>query len=140
MLSHSINAEPSEKVLWINVRSPLASHELRLCQQLQEIPYDWVLTLRFDDIRVELRDEWESLKPLVLFDAVMAQSINQFASQDWDVLIVNCEAGVSRSAAVGLAIAEKFGLPDPVDYDRQSPNPVVLKILRETLKNEAVFV
>lgn len=126
MLQRPIAAYPSDKILWLNIRSPLADHPIKLCRQLDELPPDWCLTLRFNDIRVKVPAD----KAWTLFDMAMACKIAGFISQDWDILLINCEAGVSRSSAVALAVAEHLGLPSPLDESRHSPNPVVLETLR----------
>jgi predicted protein tyrosine phosphatase len=54
-------------------------------------------------------------------------------------LYIHCAAGVSRSGAVGLFATEFLGLSERQFFstNRQvSPNPYVLRILRETLEEE----
>ena len=126
MLQRPIEAYPSDKILWINIRSALADHQIKLCRQLNELPPEWKLSLRFDDIRAKVQPD----KAWTLFDVATACKVAKFIDQDWDILLVNCEAGVSRSAAVALAVAEHLGLPSPLDESLHSPNPVVLEVLR----------
>jgi predicted protein tyrosine phosphatase len=128
-LQKPIAAKPSDKILWINIRSPQAKHQIKLCQQFDELPPEWCLFLRFEDIRVDI----PNTRNWTLFDSAMAEKIANFVNQDWDVLIVNCEGGVSRSSAIALAVAERFNLPSPIDDRLHSPNQIVLKILRNQL-------
>lgn len=79
-----------------------------------ELHDGWVAVMRlaFDDV-----DAPEGAD--VAFDALMARDIVLwvFAHKDEiDMLIVHCDAGISRSAAVAKWVAETFGLPFPEGY------------------------
>ncbi|MGL5062854.1 MAG: hypothetical protein ACRC62_23000 [Microcoleus sp.] len=126
MLQRPIESNPSDKTIWINVRSPMRQQPIKVHKSIHEIPPQWRLYLQFEDIQGNI----PGIHPFVLFDAAMADRVVQFTRQDWDILLINCEAGVSRSSAIALATAEAFGLPSPIDEAIHSPNPLVLGLLR----------
>lgn len=69
------------------------------------------------------------------FGADQAERIVAFLDQHGNAavdVVVNCEAGVSRSAAVANFVLEYFGLRQaPFAPPRHYPNPRVLEVLRE---------
>ena len=91
-----------------------------------------VLTLRFDDVDAEQEG-------MQLFDAAMAAQVLAFAdrhqdSQDSIELVVHCTAGQSRSAAVALFLAERFGVQcwkesRRVDWRWPNYNRLVYRVL-----------
>lgn len=77
-----------------------------------------VLFLEFDDADDEdqkrilwQREAGQDVKPLTLFTHAQAELILEFVKKHQAVknIHVHCLAGVSRSVAVGLCIAERFG-------------------------------
>ena len=90
-----------------------------------------VLRLQFDDV---LGDDGnamtlEQAKSIARVVTNQAQSKTQI---DW--LVIHCEAGLSRSAAVAAAIAEWAGVKDAVPiYEAagKTPNPHVLNLMRK---------
>lgn len=84
-----------------------------------------VLRLEFHDLDVEN-------EPYVLMDKEMARQVVKFArdnSQEIEGILVHCNAGVSRSAAIALWIADEFGLQFNRQYHLH--NKHVYKLLRE---------
>lgn len=55
-----------------------------------------------------------------------------------DELVVHCDAGVSRSAAVAAALAERpeLGVSEIIHAAPPRPNPAVLRAVRAALKTE----
>ena len=95
----------------------------------------FIHSMRFDDIGGEI---WESIvnrkgidrSQFVYFDEDMAKSIIDFIGNyeptalcelEDELLIVHCHAGISRSSAVGSAIACKLKLSS-VDFRNENPN------------------
>ena len=72
-----------------------------------------VLRLEFDDVDV-------AQDPYILFDTNHAVQIVVFTREcnasDVETILVHCNAGISRSAAVAKWIAERYGLPFPAGY------------------------
>ena len=94
-----------------------------------------ILRLSFDDIS-EKNTDWPFSE--ILFDETMAKSVIDFAeasSGAIDHLLVHCNAGVSRSAAVAICLGELYGVPvvDAKKTPCSAPNKLVLRILRETI-------
>jgi len=88
-----------------------------------------VLKLEFDDI-----DTPE--EPYILFSDSQANRIIDFveevrASHEVEGILVHCQAGISRSAAVAKWIAEKYGLSFPGKY--MLYNKHVYRTLREAM-------
>jgi predicted protein tyrosine phosphatase len=93
-----------------------------------------VLSLRFDDVEGSLRlDDKEkdrqirphdsiSLNNAKLFNTNMANKVIKFVeniekSRRKHNLIIHCEAGRSRSAAIAKYVSKRFNFPFPSDYD-----------------------
>jgi predicted protein tyrosine phosphatase len=85
-----------------------------------------VLSLEFDDIV----DYEENAK---LFSEAQARQIIEFVmrcnAEETEGLLVHCNAGVCRSAAVAKWVSEKYGLGFPLDYDKH--NKHVYRVLKE---------
>ena len=80
------------------------------------------------------------LSTLKLFSVSQAEEVITFINLIKDaeedaVLVVHCDAGVSRSGAVGTFVCDYLGL-DYNEFMSENkgimPNPYVLKLLRET--------
>lgn len=87
----------------------------------------WHLVLRMEFHDVDVEEE-----PYVLMDAEMAGQIVSFVrdmAQEVEGILVHCNAGVSRSAAVAFWIADEYNLPFNRNY--QLHNNHVYKQLRE---------
>jgi hypothetical protein len=95
-----------------------------------QVGWHEVLRLEFDDIDV---DE----EPYILFGEYHARQIEQFVQRCNDNglegVLVHCNAGISRSAAVAKWISEKYGLPFPHGY--MLFNKHVYRVLRELEAN-----
>lgn len=85
-----------------------------------------VLRLEFDDIV----DYEENAK---LFSEAQARQIIEFVmrcnAEETEGLLVHCNAGVCRSAAVAKWVSEKYGLGFPLKYDKH--NRHVYRVLKE---------
>jgi len=88
-----------------------------------------LLRLEFDDIDVEE-------EPYILFCESQAEKIIDFVekardSQKVEGILVHCQAGISRSAAVAKWIAERYQLPFPSKY--MLYNKHVYRVLRSAM-------
>jgi predicted phosphodiesterase len=87
-----------------------------------------VLKLEFHDV------EDADAEPWVVFDRAHAKAVIDFvnklhdAEEAWD-LIVHCKAGISRSAAVALYVADATNCAMPRIRDAWEANRLVLKVL-----------
>ena len=106
-----------------------------------------ILKLEFDDItETDIPQVHADGSPLILFGREQAERIVRFvlAADRQKILAVHCDAGISRSGAVGEQLNEYFNriVEDrPGDYAKFSednggviPNPRVARILREALE------
>jgi hypothetical protein len=87
-----------------------------------------ILTLKFDDIEFDRPGKKQ-------IDSNQAEQIFSFVQNIWDdieLLMIHCNAGISRSSAVAKVISE-FYQPDVVGVFDQlyQPNPIVQKVVRE---------
>lgn len=86
-----------------------------------------------DVLRLEFDDIVEYEEPYKLFSEGQARQITEFVmrcnAEDAEGLVVHCNAGVSRSAAVAKWISEKYGLGFPHAYDKY--NRYVYRLLKE---------
>jgi predicted protein tyrosine phosphatase len=101
--------------------------------------YEAVLCFKFDDMTEKTFNSLPAaeVEKITLFDDHMASVIVEFYRQ-WkdtcDVFVVHCDAGVSRSSAVAIALAEYSN--NLVELDRLTetnkfwPNPHVWSIIR----------
>lgn len=88
-----------------------------------------VLRLEFDDIDVEE-------EPYIIFNELHAEQIIDFVTEACDShevegILIHCQAGISRSAAVAKWIAERYELPFPDKY--MLFNKHVYRVLRSTM-------
>lgn len=97
-----------------------------------------VLFLEFHDLigaEVAGFESRHGFKP-VLFSREHALQIKDFlASHRGVFLACNCEAGISRSAAVAAAVAKATGEDDSIYFRRYHPNPRVYRMTLEALYN-----
>ena len=63
-----------------------------------------------DVLRLEFHDTIDEANGLVIFSPEMASAIHEFASKRTDFdFVVHCDAGFSRSVAVGIYLRDVFG-------------------------------
>lgn len=118
-----------DHVGWIRVRSIGREDQTDIHPILEDRTVYSGLLLRFNDV-------WGSFDQYPHVDFGMfaeghADAIAQFIqSQDFDVLVINCEAGISRSAAIACEVARFFGMPH-AEFEGfpYLPNPQVRAIL-----------
>jgi len=107
------------------------------------------LSLRFGDITDKMTDVIKMYPNIALFTKQQADAVVKFcndrkAEPTDDVLVTQCDAGISRSGAVAEFAAEFFGIPFDVFF-RQNPqimpNSFVRRLLRESagLTGEPAF-
>lgn len=87
-----------------------------------------LLILFFDDLETPGK---------TAFTMSMASRIADFATKNTELpLHIHCTAGISRSGAVGLALAEHFGCREKFSLENPDiqPNSLVLRIMRQVLK------
>lgn len=113
-----------------------------------------VLKLEFDDVSERDMGGWaegitwtDNRDNLIFFNQRHASMIKEFINNikpDTDkTLFIHCDAGVSRSGAVGMVLNEYFNkylVDNKKDYDQFTknnphilPNPLVTRILKEEL-------
>jgi predicted protein tyrosine phosphatase len=96
--------------------------------------YDKVIKLKFDDVKVPEPGYFEMSDDQAIKIANFAKWANE---QNNDIqIVVNCDAGISRSAAVAAAIAKYF-LDDDMPYFNgpYRPNILVYRKVLENLQN-----
>lgn len=121
---------------WIHVAitdpAPGYHHPLNRCPHKAD-----VLHLRFSDVTPEDFEKNPAFKQFEsgLFDAGQARQIVAFLDGHRNAgvdVMVNCEAGISRSSAVANFVLEYFGSRQaPFAPPHYRPNPYVLQVLRE---------
>ena len=83
-----------------------------------------------------------SIKPYVLFDEEMAKEILCFVKlheNEIDLIVVNCEAGISRSAGVAAALSKILNDEDEYFFKEYLPNMLVYRIMLETAQDTSYF-
>lgn len=90
-----------------------------------------ILRLRFHDIEQPYGD-------FILMVPRQAQEISDFVHR-WqptvELMVVQCEGGISRSAAVAAAIAHRFYGDDSYFFDEYLPNLHVYNLVRVALES-----
>ena len=87
-----------------------------------------LLILFFDDVETDGANA---------FTIKMARQIVRFVQKTGDhPLLIHCTAGISRSGAVGLAVAEQCGCVEEFRFENPDtqPNQLVLRKLRQAFK------
>jgi predicted protein tyrosine phosphatase len=97
-----------------------------------------VLYLEFSDIEVQ-RESLEVLKLFSQDDAKAILSLIKLMEPYINLIVVNCEAGISRSAAIGAALSILLKLPDKdsrffTSKGRFYPN----RFIYRTILNQAI--
>ena len=125
-----------EKYIMISITSPyapIANIELKepLMAILRLSFHDW------DDKEKEIVEKTNSLesKSMIYFNAEMAREILLFIMcyiETVNLIVVHCEAGISRSAGVASAIAKCFGEDDSYYFKHYIPNMLVYNTILKT--------
>lgn len=91
-----------------------------------------------DDITLEQCEELHKNHPGIytvkLFDEQNAKNVLDFVDKYKDsncVLVAHCDAGISRSGAIGTFFAEEFGIDKNTLPNYIRPNQYILKLLKE---------
>jgi len=71
----------------------------------------------------------ENLRPFSEEDANKAWKFILQHSKDIDLIIVHCDAGISRSPGMGAAIAKVFNGSDDFFFKRFNPNMLVYRLM-----------
>jgi 8-oxo-dGTP diphosphatase len=92
-----------------------------------------LLQMQFSDISPG--ENGEVYLDQILFDSNHAKRIVQFVNgfPDDVMIVVNCEAGMSRSAGVAAALAKFYNGTDQEFYERRRPNSTVYSTLLQTI-------
>jgi predicted protein tyrosine phosphatase len=118
--------------------SPLYLTE-KTIQTLKTIGMKECLSLRFGDITEEMVDVIKAYPNIPLFKKEQAEDVVKFlndrkAEQTDDILMVHCDAGISRSGAVAIFSCEFFDL-DYREFQKDNPylcpNSTVMRLLRK---------
>jgi len=108
----------------ISVRDP-NSYKARLPKNRERLA---ALYLSFDDL--DFRPDSVGDRKVVLFNTKQAKRILKFYEQ-WreqvSVFIINCEAGISRSAAIGAALCKISGQTDTDFFRNYLPNRFIYR-------------
>jgi len=92
-----------------------------------------LLSLGFDDVEFEKSNR-------VIISAEQIKEIWDFVAEVWnkvDLLVVHCNAGISRSPAVAKAISDKYQANWSDIYDQlYCPNSLVYRLMNEGAKRE----
>jgi len=92
-----------------------------------------LLKLQFDDIEFERPGKKQ-------IDAKQAKQIRQFVEEIWDqvdLLMIHCNAGISRSAAIAKIISECYQPDFTYIFDQlYQPNPIVQQIVRKVFERK----
>jgi predicted protein tyrosine phosphatase len=107
-----------------------------------------ILKLQFDDVSERDLDSWNSaIDNTIFFNEDQAKQIHEFISSipanSEKIFYVHCDAGVSRSGAVGYILNEWFNKFITTNKEDQSffqinnshimPNPLVVRLLKFVL-------
>ena len=95
-----------------------------------------------DKLIVEFDDIMKPIKNMVLFNWKIARKIWDFVDEvhdDIDLLMVHCNAGVSRSAAVAAAISKTYNGHCTEYFYWYCPNPHVYKVMMANLNHTTEY-
>lgn len=114
-----------DKFIHISIRDP----ESKMCSLMDCSSRVGDLHLEFDDIEKQDYDKLGSQNEYVLFDERYARAILNFVNEslicypDLDLIVVNCEAGISRSAGVAAALCRIFNGRDDAIFGDPALHP-----------------
>lgn len=101
------------------------------------------LFLEFQDIDLAKCDKYIDCPELHPFNKKQAVEIIEFINfhlENIEGLIVNCEAGVSRSPAIAAAIALLLGQDNQIYFKKYLPNMYVYRTLIDTFFEEYGYI
>lgn len=96
---------------------------------------------RIDRLRLAFADIKEPKDDLILFNGELARQILEFVDRVWDeieVLMIHCEAGISRSPAVAAAIAKLKYKDDAAYFRIYRPNTLVYLTLLQAARRSPI--
>jgi predicted protein tyrosine phosphatase len=122
------NVEEKDELAFISI------NDSTRCESYFKVDHSNVLKLYFDDIV-------EEIEPFKLFSDEDALKTIEFIKKHIDKrFIVHCQAGISRSGAIGTFINEKISYLSPEDFKAKnpyiSPNQYVYNKLNKLWKDE----
>lgn len=94
------------------------------------------LDLRFHDIQTAVDEK------LTSFDASMADEILEFVNENInlaDAIVVNCQAGISRSVAVASALSKILNHTDDQIFSHGLPNMLVYTTILDSYFSEPAY-
>ena len=138
--AHMFDSEKSYIV--ISITDPLSPNVVFLKSKTRK----GILRLQFHDWTKSDKEKHEKellAKGYIFFDMKIAKQIVEFVEK-WkskvEVIMIHCEAGISRSAAVGAALARWFYQSDVDFFKRYHPNDLVYQnVLYACYKIEEVL-
>lgn len=103
-----------------------------------------VLKMRFHDWDIKAKELFDTKYPedgkkMVFFSEAHAQEIVKFVNQYFnkvDLIVVNCAAGISRSAGVAAALSKCLTGEDAYFFERYIPNSLVYSTIIKEWQNE----
>ncbi len=119
-----------EKHILISIKSP-SSRIVKLPDLKSRIA---TLFLEFHDLDGERFPKTQNNPKYVLFDNIHAEKILKFVDDNKnkvDLIICQCEAGISRSAGVAGALSKIFNNDDTFFFKRYLPNRYVYRTILE---------
>jgi predicted protein tyrosine phosphatase len=120
----------SEKHIVISVRDP-ESNKVELPEQKSRLD---VLYLTFHDL-----DKEHPSKTIVLFAKSQAELVWKFVQKyknNINMIVVNCEAGISRSAGIAGALSKVLDGQDDFYFKHYCPNRLVYRTMLEVGINQ----
>lgn len=87
--------------------------------------FDYKLSLSFYDLEKDYIDKDNNIVYNVISDDDVEKIFHFVSGNKFDVLVVQCEAGISRSAAVAAAVSKYFGLDNKWIFTKFVPNMYV---------------
>lgn len=85
-------------------------------------------------------EDWETLVPNCMTDMqanAVVSFVKEAASDGIEMLVINCEAGISRSRGVASMLCRWYGLDDRHLYESGTPNAWCKNKIREALYRRA---
>lgn len=120
----------NEPISVISIASPGADGSPRLARAHR------VLRLAFDDDEPGYDAVYPDGRRAILIDADTARAIAVFADTAPGPVVVNCQGGVSRSAAVAAALIRASGGDDGIIWKTKCPNAYVYRLVLEAAMSE----